>query len=129
MTQTELNALTQVILDCAFSVHTALGPGLLESTYLACMKYELEKRGLEVAAEVPLPVVYDGHRLVDVGYRIDLLVVNEVIVEIKAVEAIAPVHQAQLLSYLKHSNRRVGLLLNFNVTHLKEGIHRRVNHF
>jgi GxxExxY protein len=129
LNQDELNSLTQQVLDSAFAVHSALGPGLLESTYVACLKYELEKRGLEVRSEIPVPVVYDGRQLVDVGYRMDLLVNNEVIIEIKAVEAVAPVHQAQLLSYLKHSKRRVGLLLNFNVMHMKDGIHRRVNHF
>ena len=123
----DLNALAKRALDAAFAVHTELGPGLLESTYIACLKYELEKRGLEVRAEVPVPVVYDGHRLVDIGYPIDLLVEGELVIEVKALEAIAPVHQAQLLSYLKHSQRRLGLLLNFNVVHLKEGIWRRVN--
>jgi GxxExxY protein len=84
---------------------------------------------LVVKAEVAVPVVYDGQQLVDVGYRMDLLVNGEVVLEVKALEFIAPVHPAQLLSYLKHSKRRLGLLLNFNVTHLKDGIHRRVNHF
>jgi GxxExxY protein len=129
MTRDELNSLTQKAMDCAFTVHSALGPGLLESSYTACLRYELEKRGFGIRVEVPVPVVYDGQQLVDVGYRMDLLVGGEVVVEVKALEVIAPVHLAQLLSYLKHSKRRVGLLLNFNVTHMKDGIHRRVNHF
>jgi GxxExxY protein len=125
--EAELNALSKVVLDAAYAAHTALGPGLLESTYSACLKYELEKRGLTVRAEVPVPIVYDGQKLVDVGYRIDLLVSNELVIEVKALEAIAPVHEAQLLSYLKHSQRRLGLLLNFNVTHMRDGIYRKVN--
>ncbi len=127
MNEAELNALSKVVLDAAYAAHTALGPGLLESTYSACLKYELEKRGLTVRAEVPVPIVYDGQKLVDVGYRIDLLVSNELVIEVKALEAIAPVHEAQLLSYLKHSQRRLGLLLNFNVTHMRDGIYRKVN--
>jgi GxxExxY protein len=127
VTETELNALSKRVLDAAFAVHTALGSGLLESTYLACLKYELEKCGLIVRAEVPVPIVYDGHKLTDVGYRIDLLVNNELVIEVKALEAIAPVHRAQLPSYLKHSKRRLGLLLNFNVEHMRDGISRRVN--
>ena len=127
MSREELNALSKRVLDAAFVVHTELGPGLLESTYKACLKYELEKRGLAVRAEVPVPIVYDGHKLLDVGYRIDLLVENELVLEIKALEAIAPVHQAQLLSYMKHARRRLGLLLNFNVASLQDGIYRKVN--
>jgi GxxExxY protein len=127
VTTKTLNELSKRVLDAAFEVHTSLGPGLLESTYTACLKYELEKRGFAVKAEVPVPIVYDGQKLLDVGYRIDLLVNNELVIEVKALEAIAPVHQAQLLSYLKHSRRRLGLLLNFNVTHLRDGIYRRVN--
>jgi GxxExxY protein len=129
MTRNELNATTKQVIDCAMTVHSELGPGLLESSYAACLRYELEKQGLVVKAEVAVPVVYDGQQLVDAGYRMDLLVNGEVVLEVKALEFIAPVHPAQLLSYLKHSKRRLGLLLNFNVTHLKDGIHRRVNHF
>jgi len=129
MTQSELDELSGVILKCAYAVHTELGPGLLESSYKACLKYELEKNGVEVKTEVPVPLVYDEHKLLDVGYRIDLLVRGEVIVEIKAVDAVSPVHVAQLLSYLKFSGKRVGLLLNFNVIQLKEGIYRRVNKY
>ncbi len=127
MTAEELNALSKRVLDAAYAVHTALGPGLLESTYSACLIYEMEKRGLNVRNEVPVPVVYDGQRLADVGYKIDMLINNQLVLELKALEAIAPVHQAQLLSYLKHSKRRLGLLINFNVMHLKDGIYRKVN--
>lgn len=109
-------------------VHTVLGPGLLESTYEACLAFELQNRGIAIKAQVPLPVVYQGQRL-EIGYRIDLLIAEHVIVEVKAVEAIAPVHRAQLLSYLKLSDRRLGLLLNFNVVHMRDGIIRMVNKF
>ena len=107
-------------------VHSALGPGLLESAYEACLKHELMKRGLEVKCQVELPVCYDGIEL-DAGYRIDLLVSDEIIVELKSVDKIAPIHEAQLLSYLKLSNLHVGLLINFNVVHLKDGIKRMVS--
>ena len=110
------------------AVHTVLGPELLESTYEACLAFELQNRGVSVRAQVPLPVVYQGQRL-EIGYRIDLLIAESVIVEVKAVEAIAPVHRAQLLSYLKLSDRRLGLLLNFNVVHMRDGIIRMVNKF
>jgi len=106
------------------AVHTQLGPGLLEASYFACLHYELRKRGMSVQTEVSVPVVYDGCKLLDVGYRIDMLVEVELIVEIKA---IAPVHRAQLLGYLRHSGKRLGLLLNFNVTSLRDGIVRQVN--
>lgn len=107
-------------------VHTALGPGQLESAYEACLAYELRKQGLSVETQVPLPVIYEGVRI-DVGYRIDLIVAEVVIVELKSVGAIAPIHKAQLLSYLKLSGRKVGLLLNFNVVHLRDGLIRMVN--
>jgi GxxExxY protein len=122
-----MNQLSGAVLEGAFVVHSELGPGLLESAYKACLGYELSKRGLQALTEVP--VVYDGKRLADVGYRVDLLVENELIVEVKSVEAVAPVHTAQLLSYLRLSKRRLGLLLNFNVVHLRDGIYRRVNRF
>ena len=117
------------MLAAAFVVHTELGPGLLEASYFACLLYELRKRGLRVETEVSLPVVYDGQKLLDVGYRIDMLVEGELILEIKATEGIAAVHRAQLLGYRKHSGKRMGLLLNFNVTSMREGIVRQVNHF
>jgi len=106
-------------------VHSALGAGLLESTYKACLAQELRNRGLLVELERPLPVVYEGTKL-EIGYRVDMLVENLVIVEIKSVEAITPVHQAQVLSYLKLSGLSLGLLINFNVVHLKDGIKRLV---
>ncbi len=124
-----LNELAKRVLDAAFRVHTALGPGLLESAYQACLVYELHKVGLEVATEVPVPVVYDGVKLTDVGYRIDILVAQQVVIEVKSIEVVAPVHLSQLVSYLKLSNRRLGLLLNFNVDRLRDGIYRRVNGF
>ncbi len=119
------NAVSHAIVTAAMKVHSALGPGLLESTYEACLAYELTKLGLHSQSQVGLPVVYEAVKL-DLGYRIDLLVENMVIVEIKSVEAIAPVHQAQLLSYLKLSGKSLGLLINFNVPHLKDGIKRMV---
>lgn len=106
-------------------VHTTLGPGLLESAYEACLAHELRMRGLHVLTQVALPVVYEGVKL-DVGYRIDLLVEDLIVLEIKAVEALAPIHEAQLLSYIKLSGQRVGLLINFHVLHLKDGIKRRI---
>ena len=99
---------------------------MLESAYAACLTHELRQRGLKVLCEAPLPVVYDGIKL-DAGYRLDMLVEDAVIVELKAVEALAPIHQAQLLSYLKLSGKHVGLLINFHVVHLRDGIKRMVN--
>ena len=121
-----VNDITGQIVDAAMKVHTVLGPGLLESTYEACLTFELSKRGLRVQRQVELPVMYDGIRI-DVGYRIDLLVEELVIVESKSVAELAPIHEAQLLTYLKLSDRHVGLLMNFNVVHLKDGIKRMVN--
>ncbi len=127
MDEAALNALATRMLDAAFRVHRQLGPGLLESAYEACLCYELALASIRFQAQVPLPLIYNGEKLADVGYRIDLLVESELIVEIKAIETIAPVHHAQLLSYLKLSNKRLGLLINFNVPVLREGISRRVN--
>jgi len=107
-------------------VHSALGPGLLESAYHACLLHELRKQGLQTASQVGLPVVYDGEKL-DLGYRIDLIVENQVIVEVKCIEAIHPVHHAQLLSYMRLSGIGVGLLINFYVAHLRDGIKRMVD--
>ena len=121
-----LGQVSGTIVDAAMRVHSVLGPGLLESAYAACLAHELRQRGLKVLCEVALPVVYDGIKL-DVGYRLDMLVEDAVIVELKAVEALAPIHQAQLLSYLKLSGKHVGLLINFHVLHLKDGIKRMVN--
>lgn len=108
------------------TVHTALGPGLLESTYLKCLAHELRKRGLHVDTQVELPIHYDGIVL-DSAYRIDLLVENDVIVEVKSLSQIHSVHEAQVLSYLKLSRKRVALLINFNVVHLRDGIARFAN--
>jgi|SRR5581483_7576117 len=121
-----LNGITHAIIAAAMKVHSALGPGLLESAYQACLLFELHSEGLKAESQVALPVLYRGVKL-DVGYRIDLLVEDAVIVELKSIDAIAPIHQAQLLSYLKLSDKNVGLLINFNVSQLKNGIKRIVN--
>jgi GxxExxY protein len=115
--------LTSSILKCAYKIHSALGPGLLESAYEECLFYELEKNGLVVNKQKPMPLVYEEKKL-DMGYRIDLLVEDKVILEIKSVEALNPVHFAQLMTYLKLSDCRIGFLINFNVQSLKEGIKR-----
>jgi len=120
-----LNDLTYEIIGAAIEVHRALGPGLFESAYQACLCKELSLRGINFRTELPLPVEYKGVRL-DCGYRIDVLVAELVVVEIKAVEALAPVHDAQLLTYLRLGGWKVGLLINFNVAVLKHGIHRRI---
>ena len=114
------------VVDAAMKVHSALGPGLLESAYETCLAYELEKRGLLVIRQAPLPVIYDKVRL-DVAYRIDLLVEDAVLVELKTVAKLLPIHEAQLYSYLKLSEKKLGLLINFHVVHLKDGIRRKVN--
>jgi GxxExxY protein len=113
------------VVDSAMRVHSALGPGLLESAYETCLAYELQKRGLLVVRQAPLPVVYDKV-LLDVAYRIDLLVEDNVIVELKTVPKLLPIHEAQLYSYLKLSDKKIGLLINFHVIHLKDGIKRMV---
>ncbi|MFA8437124.1 MAG: GxxExxY protein [Marinifilaceae bacterium] len=120
-----INDISYRIIGCAFKVHSELGPGLLESTYEACLEYELSNNGIQVERQKPLPVVYDNVKL-DAGYRIDLLVENKVLVEIKSVEKLAPIHDAQILTYLKLSQIKLGLLINFNVLDLKKGIKRRV---
>ncbi len=120
-----INQLTEQILGCAFKVHTTLGPGLLESSYKECLYYELTKNGLFTEKEKTLPLQYESVKL-DVGYRLDLLVEERVIIEIKAVETIHEVHIAQVLTYLKLSGCKVGLLLNFHTKHLKDGIKRLV---
>ncbi len=124
----KLNTITREIIGAAIQVHRALGPGLLESAYEACLVYELGQRGLKVEQQKPLPVVYRAVQL-DCGYRLDLLVESSVIVEIKAVEELAPIHGVQLLSYLRLTGLRVGLLINFNERVLKNGIRRIVNNF
>ena len=122
----EVNSITEKIIGCAIKVHRALGPGLLEKTYEVCLAHEIVKEGLVVRRQVELPVIYVGLRL-DAGYRIDLLVEERVIVELKTVEQFHPIHKAQLISYLKLSNLKVGLLINFNVKMLKSGIKRLMN--
>jgi GxxExxY protein len=126
MSQLDRNELTGVIIEAAMKVHTRLGPGILESAYEACLAYELTKRGLKVERQKELPVVYEGVRI-DCGYRIDLLVEDQIIVELKAVEELLPIHHAQLLSYLRLSGKELGLLINFHELHLKDGIVRKIN--
>tara|TARA_B100001146_G_scaffold203168_1_gene195544 strand:- start:123 stop:506 length:384 start_codon:yes stop_codon:yes gene_type:complete len=121
-----LNNVTSGIIGAAIDVHRALGPGLLESAYEACLAYELIQREMKVEQQKPLPLIYRDVQL-DCGYRIDLLVDDAVTLEIKSVDSLAPIHQAQLLSYLKLSGCEVGLLINFNVKLLKQGIVRMVN--
>lgn len=122
----ELNRVGDIILDGAFKVHSQLGPGLLESAYQACLLHELQSRDLVVKREVPVPIAYDGLKL-DVGFRVDLLVNDKVVVELKAVDKLLPIHMAQVLTYLKLTGCRLGYLLNFNVVHLRDGIKRVVN--
>ncbi|CAN5397188.1 GxxExxY protein [soil metagenome] len=122
----ELNDLTEKIIGCAIKVHRALGPGLLESAYEVCFVHELRKAGLKVERQVPLPIVYDGIEL-DACYQLDIVVEDLIILELKAVERIMPIHEAQLLTYLKLTNKKLGLLINFNVELLKNGIKRRMN--
>ncbi len=124
----ELDEITGQIVGAAIDVHRALGPGLLESVYESCLEYDLIERKLNVQRQVALPVSYKQVKL-ESGYRVDLLVEKRVIVEIKSVEQIAPIHKAQLLTYLKLSNLKVGLLINFNVDILKKGINRVVHNY
>jgi GxxExxY protein len=123
-----INAITAAIIDTAMQVHRRLGPGLLESVYHRVLEHELRKRGLRVESEVPIPVVWDDVRL-EVGFRADLLVEGLIVVELKSIEAVAPVHKKQLLTHLRLMDRRVGLLINFGVELLKDGISRIVNRF
>ncbi len=127
-TKKELNKITEGIIGAAINVHRTLGPGLLESAYEACVAFDLGEVGLSVERQKALPIRYKGVSL-DCGYRLDLLVEKEVIVELKSVEKILPIHKAQLMSYLKLSGCKVGLLINFNVEVLKDGIVRIVNNF
>jgi GxxExxY protein len=120
-----VNHITGLIITSAMKVHSLLGPGLLERAYQVCLAHELRKQGLGVLTEVELPVVYDGEE-VELGFRIDLLVEGLVIVEVKCVEVLHRMHQAQLLSYLRLSGKQVGLLINFHVSHLRDGIKRIV---
>ncbi len=120
-----VNELTDAVIGCAIEVHKVLGPGLLEAPYEICLCRELSAKNIPFERQLSLPVIYKGERL-DVGYRIDILVANLVVVEIKSVESLLPVHEAQLLTYMKLGGWQVGLLLNFNVALLKHGIRRRV---
>ncbi|MCK4295711.1 MAG: GxxExxY protein [Candidatus Marinimicrobia bacterium] len=120
------NEISKVIVNCAYRVHCALGPGLLESAYEECLYYELQKESLNVEKQKPLPLIYEEVKL-DIGYRVDLLVNHKVIIEIKSVEALNNVHLAQILTYLKLPDCKLGLLINFNVALIKNGIKRVVN--
>ena len=119
------NQISKIILDCAFKVHTALGPGLLEKVYQECLAFELKKEGLKVEIEKPMPLVYENIKF-DCGYRIDLLVENKVVIELKVVETFNDVHIAQTLTYMKLSECKLGLLLNFYTKSLKNGIKRLI---
>lgn len=123
----DIEQIATVIVDAAIKVHRTLGPGLLESAYQHCLAYELRKRGLQVKCELVLPVVYDGQQI-DAGYRIDMLVEDCIIIENKTVDQLLPIHKAQLLTYLKLRDCRLGFLLNWNVKLMKHGIKRMVNH-
>jgi GxxExxY protein len=122
---TRAEAAARAAVDGAFQVHKTLGPGLLESAYEHCLAYEIARRGLSVQRQVALPIVYEGEKL-DAGYRLDLVVDGAVIVEIKSIDALAPIHDAQVLTYLKLSGLRIGLLMNFKVALLKQGLKRFV---
>jgi GxxExxY protein len=127
MTERErLNKISETIIGAAIQVHRVLGPGLLESAYKACLAHELGKRGLAVEQEKPVPLVYEAVKL-ECGYRMDLLVERSVVVEVKSVDALAPIHEAQTLSYLRLSGCKLALLINFNVTALKDGIRRFID--
>lgn len=122
----EINKLTETIIGCAIKVHKKLGPGLLESTYTACLNYELQKAGLLVQKELAQPLIYEEIKL-EIGYRLDMLVEKQVVVEIKPIEAFTDVHTAQVLTYLKLTDTRIGLLINFNVLKLTNGIKRLIS--
>ncbi len=128
MTREEYNKFSEIILDSSIAVHKEMGPGLLESVYELCLRKELQLRGIKSEHQRILPLFYKGHEI-SKDFRIDLLVEKEIVVELKAVEAILPVHQAQLISYLKLADKRLGFLINFNVSLLKDGFHRFVNNF
>lgn len=124
----EIDQIAKQIVDAAYRIHSKMGPGLLESAYEACMAYELAKRGFKVERQKPQPVVYDELEI-EVGYRLDILVDDKVIIELKAVEQLAPIHQAQLMTYLRLSGKTLGFLINFNVPLIKQGIRRIANDF
>lgn len=122
---TEFDNLTEQILKCAYEVHTALGPGLLESAYKECLAYKLEKLGLRVEKEKPMPLIFEEVKL-DCGYRLDILVENSIVLELKSVEALNEVHTAQILTYMRLGKFKIGYLMNFNVASLRNGIKRYV---
>lgn len=128
LSRSQLNYLSGNILGAAFKVHSQLGPGLLESVYEVCLKHEMNKKGIRNESQVALPAYYDQMEI-NIGYRVDFLVENSILVELKSVEIINSLHEAQLLTYLKLSGLKLGLLINFNVLSLKEGITRLVNQF
>lgn len=121
------NEIARIIVDAAYKIHTEIGPGLLESAYQTLLSHELKKRNLSIKTEVPMPLTYDGIHL-DIGYRADIIVEDKVIVELKSVEKISKVHKKQLLTYLKVSNKRLGLLINFSALLIRDGISRVANH-
>jgi len=120
------NELSRIVFDCALKVHQTLGPGLLENAYEECLFYELKKSGLAIEKQKPLPLIYEEIKL-DIGYRLDIIIENKLILEIKSVDALNEIHFAQLLTYLKLTNCKLGLLINFNVALIKNGIRRIVN--
>ena len=120
------NEISKVIFECALKIHKALGPWILESAYEECLYYELKKSGIKVEKQKPLPLIYENVKL-EIGYRIDLIIENKVIIEIKSVDALNDIHLAQILTYLKLSDCKLGMLINFNVTLIKNGIKRVVN--
>jgi GxxExxY protein len=120
------NEIAKIVVDCAFRVHTTLGPGLLETVYQAAMAHELKKRSLKISLERGIPAIYEDVKL-DLGFRADIIVENKVIIEIKSIEALAPIHGKVLLTYLRLADMRPGLLINFNVELIKDGIRRVVN--
>ena len=124
----DIEEVAKIVVDSAIKVHRALGPGLLESAYQQCLAYELRKRGLRVDCEVTLPIVYDGQQI-DAGYRVDMLVEDCIIIENKAADQILPIHQAQLLTYLRLRDCRLGFILNWNARLMKDGIKRMVNNY
>ncbi len=124
----DLNELSEIIIGKAIEVHRELGPGLLESAYESCLAFELLQEGFNIDRQKPLPVIYKG-TIIDCGYRLDMVIEDAIIIEFKSVERVMPVHKSQILSYLRLSGLSLGLLINFNVELLKQGIHRVVNNF
>lgn len=122
------NEITEIIIGCAIKVHKSLGPGLLESAYEACLDFELQKTNLFIERQKPLPLIYETVKL-DCGYRLDFMVENKIVVEIKSVDALNEIHMAQMLTYMRLSNTQVGLLINFNVVKLTNGLKRVVNKY